>query len=772
MHREEHILTRLSKGNSPFVRTLCFTLIATFSIQANAVTLSKLKGMKGFQAVALAVAMVNKSMRDAAQNPMDQWRRQNVAHTVGLLPVAITALAQDFKSGQLHDGDLKFVQGVLGGFVDVNAASTYEKFAKNPTAANIPALGSNFPKEFIDRAETQSLKPGNRGAATIAYNEGNGKNDSVVFSNTDLQSQVTNLSAVSLSDLNKVKNTPVSSGTSGNNNTAAGNKPAASSTASIGYNEDARPSGLAGKAAKDSKSAAAFSAEDFDRVVAREVSSVESQLGLSAGRTPSTIITKSSVEKETLSDDFFQEAQKGKKTQTKGAHREVSPANYRITVKPKYWSVVPVMQILSHVLERKAMADDAPAPNKPQTNTDAPAPDDSGCKNGQCGGGGSGGGGGGGSGAGASEVLFGLAALMAAAAPMVAAAMQADADKEIAKTNADAQIQMTQMTAENSKFLADSQARMAEQQSVIAQQINKTNNDEQTKRLQMQLAEIEASRLQAAQAQKEDRAQLKEFNDEKIALAKKQAEESLILAQKTFDAQLTQAGLSSGFSNVNKGATGGLTVDPVANTYASTNSATANRLSNSTNSSLLGPSLGASNPSAAAGGTAMGFTSQKQASQTTQRGFASNRLLASVKGSSAEEEEVIIDPKTGQKVIKKKPSSQSTKVASFSAPSASRGVTSRGVSVEASGVSTKSLGSSRESMQKISDPAVATPKTDLANFQASTATPPGFAQWKSSSPATTAQAPTLGSSNHGGAYNAPSVTSPSPRSVRGIYGIE
>lgn len=771
--RETHILQSLSKGNSPFVRALCFIVISSYSLSANAVTMGKLKGMQGFQAVALAVAMVNKAMRDAAQNPMDKWRRQNVAHTMGLLPIAIQALASDFKSGQLHDGDLAYVQGMLGGFVDVNAANAYDKFAKNPSAANIPQLGANFPKEYLDRAEKESATPGSGQAAMIGYNESNSKNDSVALvqpSGFGANSQVTNLNGMSLTD---VVQKSVSSGTSGKPEAkASGN------TASINYNENARPSGLVGGEAKEAKSSSASpTTESFDKSVAREISSVESELGLSIGKGRVVSGVKAPVQKDPVIDEFFTETKPQAKAK-KGAHKEATE-NYKLSVKPKYWSIVPVLKYLSVQFEMDAKAD--PPAGPPVTTGGGSAPPaagtggkpggegdkGSGCQ--QCqGGGGQGGGGGGGGGGGAGDMLMGIAAMIAAAAPMVAAAMQADADKKIAKINADAQIQMTEITAENSKYLADSQSRMAQQQSTIAQQINKTNNDEQTKRLNMQLAEVKNSREQAYKSEQEKRAIEKEYNDQRIALAQKQADDNLKLARKTFDAQLTQAGLSSGFSGVNKGATGGLSVDRITNSYASTGTGGSanNRLTAAAtnNSGLTGPNLG--------GGAATGQAFTKE----TQRAVASDRLLASVSGrgiTDDEEEVYVVDKKTGKKVKVKKKSSGGTRIANLSY-GATSGSSARGVAVENSGVSMRSLGSSRGALQRISD-TDAQPKSDLAKFQAVQASSASgssdFVRWKTSSAETAAVQPaSLGSSTHGGAYNAPTINTGSRGAVRGIYG--
>lgn len=751
MQRETYILGRLSKGNSPLVRALCFTLISTFSLQASATNMGRLKGMKGFQATALAVAMINKAMKDAAENPMDKWRRQNVASTMGLLPIAITALAQDFKSGKLHDADLAFVQGILGGFVDVNAAGSFDKFAKDPSKGNIPQLGANFPREYLDRAEKEASKPGTGGGTSYGFDESNSKNDSVAMAPN---SQVTNLSGISAKD---ISDKTVSSGTGTSGKT----------TASINSNDNARPSGLVEGRAPGAKSPGAASPTgSLDSALEREISSVEAQMGLVTPKGKAVTVNSAAVQKDSLSDDFFKEPKEQKVK--KGAHREASPQSYKLSVKPKFWSVVPVLRLLSAQLETGALAT-AAAPDPNSNGKDGNKCDK--CDGSGQGGGGQGGGGqGGGGGGGAGETLMGIAAMIAAASPMVAAAMQADADKKIAKINADTQIQMTQITAENSKYLADSQSRMAQQQTATAQQINQTNNDEQTKRLNMQLAEVRASRDQATKAEQDKRAMEKQYNDQRIALAEKQADDNLKLARKTFDAQLTQAGMSSGFSGVN--GQGGLNVQRVTNNSFATGSSAANRFGGALASNtaagggLTGPNL------SAGGGTAA-----KAAASQTQRAFAGNRLLASVQGNNLEDDGAEIDQKTGRILPKKKTPTtlRGIKVSTLAANGTSA-KPMRGIAVENSGVSLTSLGSSRTSRQRIAmvNDQTTSHKTDLANFQRATESGPSFAQSRAIASQTQVVGsvnPSLGSSNHSGAYNSQGLSSGARGAVSGIYGI-
>lgn len=160
------------------------------------------------------------------------------------------------------------------------------------------------------------------------------------------------------------------------------------------------------------------------------------------------------------------------------------------------------------------------------------------------------------SGAKAAEILFGLAAIMAAVSPMVAAAIQADADKQIAKTNANAQMAMTKMTSDTSKYLADQQKGVAIQQAEIASQISNDNQKATTDRLTMQLASLKEARDSTAAQDREKFSYQQQLDQQRIALAKQQSDETIRLANTQMRAQMTQAGISQGFSRSMNSATG------------------------------------------------------------------------------------------------------------------------------------------------------------------------------------------------------------------------
>ena len=207
-------------------------------------------------------------------------------------------------------------------------------------------------------------------------------------------------------------------------------------------------------------------------------------------------------------------------TLRKGAEGDQAKAEtFHLMVKPKYWSTNPLIRLVEEaVLERAAHA---------EGNTDDQ----------------------GGDGSKAAEILMALAAIVAAAAPMVAAAIQADADKKIAKINADTAIRQTEITADTSKYMANKQEEVAIDQANTAKAISEQNNEFQTKRLDDQLAELKSARQDARQAEEQKQQIEMQYNQERIALAQKQSDDNKKLAMETLNANLTQAGLTNGFTN-------------------------------------------------------------------------------------------------------------------------------------------------------------------------------------------------------------------------------
>ncbi len=154
--------------------------------------------------------------------------------------------------------------------------------------------------------------------------------------------------------------------------------------------------------------------------------------------------------------------------------------------------------------------------------------------------------------------LLGAAAITAAVSPIAIAGIQAGADKAIAGINAETTVAVAGIQSETTKYLAAAQAEVALAQAQTSMEINKINNDGQTERLGMQLAELRASREDAMAAEREKRWMEMYYNEQRLQVAKDQADANYKLAQATLQAQLVQAGLVSGSKRIDSSA--GLTV--------------------------------------------------------------------------------------------------------------------------------------------------------------------------------------------------------------------
>lgn len=591
-------MSRLTRRVSVLVVAVFLT---AFSVNAQATSLNALMGMPAFTNLVLTIARVNQAMRSAAQNPMDDFRRKNVRTAISAMPAAIAGLANEFQAGRLHNGDLKFVQSLLGGFVDVNAADNYKKFLQSPSASLIPQVGSALPANLM-RAPAESVSSGAGYSQRIEYDDSAAKRGVA----SDAASVVT-----------------------ANDDTAG--------LESVGVVRD------------NTRASQSVAAE-----AARDLASLESQA------------------------------------------RE-----YRIQSQPRYWQFGRLMHHAEALLIHSARAEGDNCPD---------------CKKGGAGGGPGGGGGD------AATVLFGLAAMMGAIAPMVTAGMQANADKEIAQQQASAQMYITDRTVQNSERLAQIQQQTALQTAQLQSQVAAQNNQGVSDRLQLQLASLEKAR-QDSQAMELQRMQMEqEYNNRRIELAQAQAQQNLALAQQTIGSQLTQAGLSQGMAPSMGGT--GLSVTPTASTLAST-------LASASTASDGGIGSGLGFTSEASTGGQRLLASLSPASEQT-RGFAAN----SAEGEANTDQEVAGSRKGTVTAI------QSRLLAALrtrpTAPLVS--------------------GSSRRGMVKsditsfIGQPVASTSQASFAQYQSQALVP--HAAGSSQASAATARG-MVGSGHAGGAYNAP-----------------
>lgn len=158
-----------------------------------------------------------------------------------------------------------------------------------------------------------------------------------------------------------------------------------------------------------------------------------------------------------------------------------------------------------------------------------------------------------------SEEVLGAAAITSEARDMAIPWIRASTDKQIAQINADAQLQMTQITSDNSKYLAASQERTSFLQSILAQQINQQNNEAQTQRLMMMLQERAADRQMQFEMQRAEKLEEHNLRMAELQVEKEASDEKYKLELMKLEAAKVQAGLSTGFTNV----TSQLTSTPV-----------------------------------------------------------------------------------------------------------------------------------------------------------------------------------------------------------------
>lgn len=477
------------------------------------------------------ILRVNTSMKIAAMNPMDRWRRQAVREAVAQIPPALIGLAEVFESGKLHDGDYQYVMGMLGGFVDQKSApEIYSKFLKKPSADLIPKAGSGMQA----RLDRESGSAGSR----LVYDDNapspEGKNAPATAQNNRPQNkEVVNLSSLSNYD----------------------DKDGASSSSKIVYDESAAaPSGssLAGNS-KSSKGVAKTSSGTQASSAPTNSFSAPSRAPASSGSFVSEVqseisVIEAGVKKDEASEEEILPIKR--QSRAKAGRPAAKPSVAPKQGKPVSQNSAPSVHLASMGFHAQLLSTTFKI--MPLFYPNAFAAEGSNCQScqkggGQGGGGGEGGGGGGGGGGQqAAQLLFGAAAIMAAIVPAIVASEQADADKEIAQTNAEAQKYMTDAVAQNSENLAAMQQQTAMYQTQVAAQTAAANNEAVTQRLNQQLQQLDASQQRiAAQEQQQFMAE-QELNQKRLELSEAQLAANVAAAQAAQQLQLTQAGLSTG----------------------------------------------------------------------------------------------------------------------------------------------------------------------------------------------------------------------------------
>ncbi len=520
-----------------------------FPSPATAVSMGRLKGVSGFKAMVIAIANLNFAMNQAAINPMDDNRRRNVAIAYGMMPIAIMALGKDFKNNQLHDKDFPFVQGILGGFVQKDLSSKVQAFMKDPSKENIPSVGEGFPRESLQQVDNNFIV-GSKEKSLLATTDEEGNPKGVTAST---QSDLIDLDSRTAAVAPTPKNSQAKSNAIGND-TIVANK-----SLSLLNSPEAKESGR-----QDS--------ESFKAELANDIQSAESAQAPIAVSAVSTVASKTDSEvKGSLDNDFFK-VKKGSKKQIQNKRiRKGGIKNNRSLLSQ------PHRKSLALYLWDGMFGADAAA---------AAAEKDKECTGGEgsCS---AGGGQGGGQGGGAGEILFGLAAIMAATAPIVAASMQAKADEKIAQINANNAFANATTQANLQKFSIEQQSKIAKDQAEAVEKLAKEKNEKEMAQLQMQLGELKQGREQQAALEREKRDSDRNFVQQEIALKQQAAAQTIQLAQQQRLAAETAQGLNTGFQT-GRDSGGRLQINPIGRSGNSLAGAAQGNLAARNNSSISG----------------------------------------------------------------------------------------------------------------------------------------------------------------------------------------
>jgi len=177
-------------------------------------------------------------------------------------------------------------------------------------------------------------------------------------------------------------------------------------------------------------------------------------------------------------------------------------------------------------------------------------------------------------GGGAGEFLFGIAAIIAAVAPMVVAGIESEKEQNIAKIEAETQITQAEIQTGTQKELANLSSQTALKQAEASREVAKMNNEAQTQRLQINIAAAQQQRNEDRQAQLEQLEFQRQAEAQKIALAERQADEAIQLARQNREAQSLQVALGGGSGlgsaqSASNSSTGANTLSPLASSLSS-----------------------------------------------------------------------------------------------------------------------------------------------------------------------------------------------------------
>lgn len=482
------------------------------------------------------IAALNVAMEKASRNPMNREDQKNVKDVFNLMPAAIMGVAQVFERGEISDKYGPMVLAMMGGFVDQNAPTKYKEFMKNPKKELIPKTGAGFPSNV----KPISVPSSGTASSAIASSAGS-KSNPVQSSGTATSTQASNSSATvaatglpsdilpSVSGSMAGKSAPVAKGNTfyyDQSKSLSNSKQdlVASSKGAAASNESSAPVRAAGSSASSSSA----------------VTGTVSSVVLPTQSGPASVLDENAIDKMEIGKEEKEEIKvlpKQKKDLKKS--KIYQGAFLHLLIETSWKQFVP-----------EASAEAPAAPAAPAGGAPQKCGDDAGGGCGSASGGGSGGGG--------QQTGQILMALALAASSIVPAIVQAEAQKDIAKTEAKADKEIAQIKSAKDKYLSDNERdtklEIADKGLEGTLDNNATTLTIAEKKNEKELA-LESSRSALTQKAQDAQYQLeytkldetKKLNDQKLALDEKVLNQQITLAAQQRDLELVKAGLTGGY---------------------------------------------------------------------------------------------------------------------------------------------------------------------------------------------------------------------------------
>lgn len=443
---------------------------------------SAIKGIVAGQAQGI-FNQLNAAMANAAVNPMDEWRREQLQKAYSAVPSAVNGVASTFFSNAIGTSSLPMVQQMMGAMIDQGAPNSYDKFLQDPNHQLVPDLGMNSPVE--DRGQGMGYTVATPPEKSKEITEGQAVFSPVKNSSIMESSLVTKAVPKDTALLDQVSSFFTGPRLGSFNETTEAEKRKVERETKNNFFQISNTS---------STQTSSEESSTIVSVLQQDIQSVENNLK-----------TASQSQQEELA---MEEIASKKKVKQRASRREKS---FKLR-KPTSWLLQPLFFLGESVFEKEALAQGA---NDQQE---------------------SGGGGG--------QILSRFAQMIAAAAPMVVAGIESGKEQAVARINTEAQITQTKIQADTQMSLAQQSSQASMAQAQMSKDVAQMNNDEQTKRLMINLQAAQQVRDEERTLQAEKDKIQQQLEAQKIALAQKQADDAIRLAEQKLEEQKLAATLT------------------------------------------------------------------------------------------------------------------------------------------------------------------------------------------------------------------------------------